>query len=113
MNDESTTETLKSPDGFSEAPFYITARGQATRARRTLKHGDTFLVLDNHGDLGASAGGQDGLFHADTRYLSYLEIVIDGLQPLLLGSNVRDDNSLLTVELTNPDIFADGELVLA
>jgi glycogen debranching enzyme len=113
MNDENTTETLKSPDGFSEAPFYITARGQATRARRTLKHGDTFLVLDSHGDLGASAGGQDGLFHSDTRYLSYLEMVIDGLQPLLLGSNVRDDNSLLTVELTNPDIFGDGELVLA
>jgi glycogen debranching enzyme len=113
MNDESTTETLKSPDGFSEAPFYITARGQATRARRTLKHGDAFLVLDSHGDLGASSGGQDGLFHCDTRFLSYLEIVIDGLQPLLLGSNVRDDNSLLTVELTNPDIFVEGDLVLA
>ncbi len=112
MNAESTLETAKSPDGFSEAPFYITARGQASRTRRTLKHGDAFIVLDSYGDIGASAGGQDGLFHCDTRFLSYLEIVIDGLQPLLLGSNVRDDNSLLTVELTNPDIFADGELVL-
>lgn len=112
MTAESTLETAKSPDGFSEAPFYITARGQASRARRTLKHGDAFIVLDSHGDIGASAGGQDGLFHCDTRFLSYMEIVIDGLQPLLLGSNVRDDNSLLTVELTNPDIFTDGELVL-
>lgn len=112
MDLENTLETTKSPDGFSEAPFYITARGQASRSRRTLKHDDAFIVLDSHGDLGASAGGQDGLFHCDTRFLSYLEIVIDGLQPLLLGSNVRDDNSLLTVELTNPDIFADGELVL-
>lgn len=112
MTDENTLETTKSPDGFSEAPFYITARGQASRSRRTLKHGDAFIVLDSHGDLGASSGAQDGLFHCDTRHLSYLEIVIDGLQPLLLGSNVRDDNSLLTVELTNPDIFADGELVL-
>ena len=112
MNAENLLETVKSPDGFSEAPFYITARGQASRERRTLKHDDAFIVLDSHGDLGASAGGQDGLFHSDTRFLSYLEIVIDGLQPLLLGSNVRDDNSLLTVELTNPDIFADGELVL-
>ncbi len=112
MNAENALETTKSPDGFSETPFYITARGQASRSRRTLKHGDAFIVLDSHGDLGASTGGQDGLFHCDTRFLSYLEIVIDGLQPLLLGSNVRDDNSLLTVELTNPDIFADGELVL-
>ncbi len=112
MTVENTLETIKGPDGFSEAPFYITARGQATRARRTLKHGDAFVVLDSYGDLGASSGGQDGLFHCDTRFLSYFEIVIDGLQPLLLGSNVRDDNSLLTVELTNPDIFAEGELVL-
>ncbi|MDP9130121.1 MAG: amylo-alpha-1,6-glucosidase, partial [Candidatus Binatota bacterium] len=112
MTAENTLETHKSLDGFSETPFYITARGQASRSRRTLKHGDAFVVLDSYGDIGASAGGQDGLFHCDTRFLSYLELVIDGLQPLLLGSNVRDDNSMLTVELTNPDIFADGELVL-
>ncbi len=112
MTAESALETQKSLDGFSEAPFYITARGQASRARRTLKHGDSFVVLDSYGDIGASAGGQDGLFHCDTRFLSYMELVIDGLQPLLLGSNVRDDNSMLTVELTNPDIFVDGELIL-
>jgi len=68
--------------------------------------------LDTHGDIGASSGGQDGLFHHDTRYLSYLEVVLDGLQPLLLGSNLRDDNSMLTVELTNPDIFSDGHITL-
>jgi glycogen debranching enzyme len=112
MTAESALETMKGLDGFSEAPFYITGRGVVSRARRTLKYGDAFIVLDSYGDIGASAGGHDGLFHRDTRFLSYLEIVIDGLHPLLLGSNVRDDNSLLTVELTNPDIFADGELVL-
>ena len=32
-----------------------------------------------------------------------LRCVIGGVQPLLLGSNVRDDNSVLTVELANPD----------
>ena len=112
MTAENALETTKGPDGFSEVPFYISARGQTSRTRRTLKHGDTFVVLDSHGDIGASAGGEDGLFHHDTRYLSYLEVVIDGLQPLLLGSNLRDDNSMLTVELTNPDIFADGHITL-
>ena len=34
------------------------------------------------------------------------------MQPLLLGSNVRDDNSVLTVDLTNPDIYFDQKLVL-
>jgi glycogen debranching enzyme len=112
MTAENALETNKGPDGFSEVPFYISARGQGSRARRTLKQGDTFVVMDSHGDLGAFAGGEDGLFHCDTRYLSYLEVVLDGLQPLLLGSNLRDDNSMLTVELTNPDIFTDGQLTL-
>jgi len=31
---------------------------------------------------------------------------------LLLGSNLRDDNSVLTVDLTNPDIYRDGRIVL-
>jgi hypothetical protein len=83
MTAENAIETTKALDGFSEVPFYISARGQATRTRQTLKQGDTFVVLDSHGDIGASAGGEDGLFHHDTRYLSYLEVVLDGLQPLL------------------------------
>ena len=52
--------------------------GPAARPRRTLKHDDTFIVLDSHGDIGASAGGPDGLFNADTRYLSRLELVLNG-----------------------------------
>ena len=69
-------------------------------------------MLDSHGDIGASAGGPDGLFNADTRYLARLEMVLDDVQPLLLGSNLRDDNSSLTVDLTNPDIYRNGRLVL-
>jgi glycogen debranching enzyme len=96
----------------SESPFYIPMTGPAARPRRSLKHDDTFIVLDSHGDIGASAGGPDGLFNADTRYLARLELVLDDVQPLLLGSNLRDDNSALTVDLTNPDIYRDGRIVL-
>jgi glycogen debranching enzyme len=99
-------------DIIPEAPFYIPATGPATRPRRTLKHDDTFLVLDSHGDIGASAGGTDGLFHCDTRFLSHLELLLNGMQPLLLGSNVRDDNTLLTVDLTNPDVYVEDHLAL-
>ncbi len=86
--------------------------GPAARPRRSLKHDDTFIVLDSHGDIGASAGGPDGLFNADTRYLARLELVLDEVQPLLLGSNLRDDNSALTVDLTNPDVYRQGRIVL-
>ena len=99
-------------DAVSEAQFYIPATGPATRPRRTLKCGDTFVVVDSHGEIGASAGGTDGLFHADTRFISHLELLLNGTQPLLLGSNVRDDNTLLTVDLTNPDVYLDHHLVL-
>jgi len=96
----------------AEQPFYIPMTGPAARPRRSLKHDDTFIVLDSHGDIGASAGGPDGLFNADTRYLARLELVLDELQPLLLGSNLRDDNSSLAVDLTNPDIYRQGRIVL-
>src|SRR3954470_21459844 len=95
-----------------ESPFYIPMTGQAARPRRTLKHDDTFIVLDSHGDLGASAGGPAGLFNADTRYLARLELVLNQSQPLLLGSNLRDDNSALTIDLTNPDIYDGARIVL-
>jgi glycogen debranching enzyme len=96
----------------SESSFYIPMTGPPARPRRSLKHDDTFIVLDSHCDIGASAGGPDGLFNADTRYLARLELVLDEVQPLLLGSNLRDDNSALTVDLTNPDVYRDGRIVL-
>src|SRR5437870_9737251 len=109
------TESLPAPAGaeaIQEAAFYIPATGPAARPRRTLKHGDSFLVVDAHGDIGASAGGPDGLFHDDTRFLSRFEVLINGMQLLLLGSNVRDDNAILNVDLTNPDIIIDKRRML-
>jgi glycogen debranching enzyme len=111
---EAVTEitTIHDIETVTESPFYIPMTGPAARPRRALKHDDTFVVLDSHGDIGASAGGPDGLFNADTRYLARLELLLDDVQPLLLGSNLRDDNSSLTVDLTNPDVIRNGPIVL-
>lgn len=114
MSAEAVTQitTIRTMETVTESPFYIPMTGPAARPRRSLKHDDTFIVLDSHGDIGASAGGPDGLFNADTRYLARLELVLDQVQPLLLGSNLRDDNSALTVDLTNPDVYRNGRIVL-
>src|SRR3979490_553810 len=104
--------TIPAIEVVLESPFSLPMPGPAARPRRSLKHDDTFIVLDSHGDIGASAGGPDGLFNADTRYLARLELVLDEVQPLLLGSNLRDDNSSLTVDLTNPDVYRNGRIVL-
>jgi hypothetical protein len=82
--------TIREAEVVLQSPFYIPMTGPAARPRRSLKHDDTFIVLDSHGDIGASAGGPDGLFNADTRYLARLELVLEDVQPLLLGSNLRD-----------------------
>jgi glycogen debranching enzyme len=95
-----------------QQPSYIPATGSPMRPRRSLKHDDTFAVIDSHGDMGSSAGGIDGIFDKDTRYLSRLELLLNGMQPLLLGSNLRDDNAVLTIDLTNPDVYFEKHLVL-
>ena len=100
------------PAAPGEAPFYIPATGAASRPRRTLKHNDTFAVFDSHGDIGAAAGGPDGLFDRDTRYLSHLELLLNGAQPLLLGSAIRDDNLSYHIDLTNADVYENDRIVL-
>jgi glycogen debranching enzyme len=96
----------------AEDSFYISATESASRPRRSLKHNDTFIVLDTFGDMAAAAGATDGLFHRDTRFLSRLQLLVNDAQPLLLGSNLRDDNAALVVDLTNPDVFVDQRVVL-
>jgi glycogen debranching enzyme len=99
-------------EASAETPFYIPAIDAPSRPRRNLKHNDTFAVFDSHGDIGASAGGEDGLFDCDTRYLSHLELLINGSRPLLLHSAIDDDNLNYYVDLTNPDLYVDGRIDL-
>jgi glycogen debranching enzyme len=94
-----------------EAAFTITA-SEPARPPRALKYGDTFIVLDGRGDITASSGDSAGLFHDDTRHLSRLELLVNGTPPLLLGSNLRDDNSAFSVDLTNPDLMDGQRIVL-
>ena len=77
-----------------------------------LKHGNTFGVFDRYGDLVAGEGSQEGLYHNDTRYLSSLTLLVNGERPLFLSSKVEDNNSALSVDLTNPDLVEDVLLVL-
>ena len=85
----------------------------AASSRRTLKHGDSFAMFDEFGDVLEVEHSPYGLFHHDTRYLSRLHFTLEGHRPLMLSSTVQTDNVTLDVDLTNPDIFEDGELALA
>ena len=79
---------------------------------RVLKHGDTFGVFDPHGDVVPIDAGEQGLYHAGTRYLSRLELLLGRRRPLLLGSRISEDNTILAVDLTNPDVLRDGQVLV-
>jgi glycogen debranching enzyme len=104
------TAALFPPDAPPETAFTITAT-QPAGPPHALKHGDTFVVLDIRGDIGTPFVGSSGLFHEDTRYLSRLELLLNDKPPLLLGSNLRDDNTAFFVDLTNPDLI-DGQRLM-
>ena len=74
------------------------------RTLRTLKHNDLFGVFDKQGDCHGGQDGPDGLYFQDTRFLSQLQLRFCGLDPLLLGSVVLDDNGALIVDLANADL---------
>ena len=72
------------------------------RRARSLKHDDSFAVLDVSGDL--RGGSVDGFYHCDTRYLSRFELLLEGARPVLLSSSIRDDNTALICDLSNSEI---------
>jgi len=97
----------------SPEQFQISAFASLQERRpRTLKHGDTFAVLDPNGDVLSGPGSSDGLYHCDTRHLSHLDLLINRARPILLSSTLRDDNAALTCDLTNPDLRDGDRLVL-
>jgi glycogen debranching enzyme len=94
--------------------FYIAADASLAEPRpRTLKHGDTFALFGETGDIAPAEGKSQGLYHDDTRFLSLLRFSIERRAPLLLSSTVRSNNAVLDVDLTNPDFTRDGVVELA
>jgi len=90
--------------------FYIRPEvSQSNERTLVLLHGDTFGVFDRFGDVYSE---QSGLFYRDTRHLSRSQLLINGVPPLLLSATARQDNILLTIDLTNPDITLPGGDVL-
>jgi glycogen debranching enzyme len=82
------------------------------RRTRTLKHGDTFAVVDHRGDIGGEPGNPEGLYHRDTRMLSQFQLLLEEARPLLLSSMTQDDNAVFTADLSNPDLLVEGKIAL-
>ncbi len=95
---------------FGEDGVLVTS-AMAAEKSRTVKHANTFAVFDQNGEIRVPRGGGDqGLYHHGTRFLSGYEFFIENAKPLLLSSDITRDNHLITVDMANPDILSGGSL---
>ncbi|MCX4245477.1 amylo-alpha-1,6-glucosidase [Paraliomyxa miuraensis] len=85
--------------------YHISAFVNGLELRRVLKHGELFVVVSRTGNIRSGGRGEQGLYYRGTRHVSRLVLRLAGHLPLLLGSNVHEDDLLLTCDLTNPDIL--------
>jgi glycogen debranching enzyme len=93
--------------------FYIRSSSARVDVRtRVLKQGDMYAVFDRFGDVETFGTGELGLFYQDTRFLSRMTLRLGKDRPLLLSSTVREDNAVLAVDATNPDVWRDSETVV-
>ncbi|MEO8655465.1 MAG: glycogen debranching N-terminal domain-containing protein, partial [Ramlibacter sp.] len=87
--------------------WYVAATSASPEEQpQVLKNDQTFAMFDRFGDIQVLAPGKEGLYHNDTRFLSHQEFTIDGVRPLHLGASVEEANSLLAIDLMNPDLPA-------
>lgn len=85
--------------------YYISADSTYADDRvKVLNHIDTFGIFDRWGDILPIGKGAQGIYYKDTRFVSRLEFKINGFRPLLLSSSIKEENEILSVDLTNPEM---------
>jgi glycogen debranching enzyme len=88
-----------------ESQHYVRAQSSLADTRtHVLMAGDLFAVFDRQGDFRTVASTEQGLFYKESRHLSKWVLRLGQDYFLLLSSNVRADNALLSVDLTNPEM---------
>jgi glycogen debranching enzyme len=90
-----------------ESKYHIPAESVNYDDRvKVLNHYDTFAILDRWGDVHPYGKKVQGIYHQGTRFLSRLELKLNDRKPLLLSSAIKEDNDILSVDLTNPELSA-------
>jgi glycogen debranching enzyme len=88
----------------------MTRTGPTTDIRevQVIKDDRTFLVTDRFGEVPEGNTAALGLYHMDTRFLSALQLEVNGIRPLLLHSSTERNYSQI-VELAYPFESMDRE----
>ncbi|HEX5170674.1 MAG TPA: glycogen debranching N-terminal domain-containing protein, partial [Cyclobacteriaceae bacterium] len=90
--------------------YYVLASSSYTDDQtKVLNNGDTFGIFDRWGDVTQMGHGVQGIYHEGTRFISTLQFCLNGFRPVLLSSNVKDENEILSIDLMNPSA-RDGKM---
>jgi glycogen debranching enzyme len=93
--------------------YYILASSSYADDRvLTLNYGDTFAIFDRWGDIKQFGTCVQGIYHQGTRFISDMELELNHYRPMLLSSNIKNENEMLSVDLTNPDISNEQDVVI-
>jgi glycogen debranching enzyme len=90
----------------------VTADVPSGERTHVLRHDDCFGLFNEIGDIDADTRSEAGLYRGGVRHLSRLTLTVAGQRPLLLAASPRDDNVLLTMNLTNADVRGEGGRVV-
>lgn len=89
--------------------YYILATSSYTDDRtKVINNGDTFAIFDRWGDVNQIGRGMQGIYHEGTRFISSIKFRINGLRPILLSSNIKNENEIFSIDLSNPRLDQDG-----
>ena len=95
-----------------ENKYYISVNSTYADDRvKVLNHADSFGIFDRWGDVKKIGDEVQGIYHNGMRFISNLGLRVNGKRPLLLSSSVKDENEILSVDLTNPLLQSNGVVV--
>ncbi|MGH9195793.1 MAG: glycogen debranching N-terminal domain-containing protein, partial [Acidimicrobiia bacterium] len=115
-------EKILSPEGEEFEPLSETAQrvlsegvpfilGDLHRRLLATKEGEAFALSDLEGNFSFPNNVGMGLYYRDTRFLSLFEMRVNSAVPVLLSSSA-ERAYMSYVDLTNPDIWEEGELII-
>lgn len=92
-------------DIIEEGKYHIPADSVSHDDRtQVINHYDTFGIFDRWGDIHPHGKNAQGIFHQGTRYINLLELRLNRTKPLLLSSSIKQENEVLSVDITNADL---------
>lgn len=87
----------------TENKFHISAEAVNTdQLNQVINHYNTFGIFDQVGNISPGGKNVRGIYHDGTRFLNRLVLAIDDKKPLLLSSAIKEDNEIISIDLTNP-----------